>query len=55
MSFEETNTKESFSSLNEVNSLNDNFHRIYFKSTSFDGKVTDDSVNLQVADKIKAI
>ena len=48
MSSEETSIEDSIDSLSEVNSLNDDFVRMHFESTSSDEDITEDEVDLNV-------
>ncbi len=45
MSFEETDTEESASSLSELSFLDDNFDRIHLESESSDEEVTNDEID----------
>jgi hypothetical protein len=53
MSFEETDTEESVSSLSEVSSLDDDFDRIHLESESSDEEVTNDEFDSNVWNEIK--
>jgi hypothetical protein len=48
MSFEETDTEESASSLSEVSSLDDDFARLQFETASSDEEVTNDEMDSYV-------
>ncbi len=48
MSFEESETEESASSLSEVSSLDDDFIRMDLESGNFNEEITDDEVDSQV-------
>jgi hypothetical protein len=48
MSSEETSTEDSIGSRSEVNSLNDDFVRMHFESTSSDEDITEDEVDSNV-------
>ena len=54
MSFEESETEESASSLSEVSSLDDDFIRMDLKSGTSDDEVTDDEMGSQVWSAIKS-
>ena len=53
MSFEETDTEESSSSLNEMSSLDDDFGKMYLEFESSDEEVTNDEVDSNVWNEIK--
>ena len=48
MSVEETDTESSGNSLSDVSSLDDDFGRMQFESSSFEEEVADDDLDLQV-------
>jgi len=53
--FEETDTAEISNSLNDVSSLDHDFSKIQFESSSFEEEVTDDDdVDLQAWDEIES-
>ena len=54
MSFEESETEESTSSLSEVSSFDDDFVKMNLESGTSDDEVTDDKMGLQVWSAIKS-
>ena len=52
MSSEEASTKDIVDSLSEVSSLDNDFDRMHFEPASFDEKVTNNGVNLNVPNDI---
>jgi hypothetical protein len=54
MSFEESETEESASSLSEVSSLDDDFVRMDLESGNSDEEITDDEVDSQVWSEIQS-
>ena len=54
MSSEEASTGDSVDSLSEVSSLDDDFAKMHFESTSSDEEVTDDEVDPNVWSEIES-
>ncbi len=54
MLFEATDTEESSNSLRDVSSLDNDFSKMQFESSSFDEEVTDDDVDSQARDETES-